>query len=375
MENLSDVCKIAALCVLFASVFAGCENGAAEPPKPDTATDLTAGSAYANSFLVSRPGAYKFAAKKVDGTDAGDIAKADWLWSSKTENGGGGLLSDVSYADGVIRFTVADSKPGNAVIAAVDASGEIVWNWHIWITEDPGDEQYDQAAVFMDRDLGALSGTQTDGPLTFGLKYQWGRKDPFYAGASNETAETPFARAIDGTVVNTAFISSENWNALQGDTQNGTVDFAAKHPMTFIYFNTNNSNKDWLAEKDDTLWGDGTVKSNYDPCPAGYRVPRESDWGGLSSSNVDDNDDHTGKVFTTAEGIVVWHPFGGTRWGDKGAGHLGYVGAWGAGGCWNRNPSGTNGGMFYIIAGTYAYPKHAMFRAHGCSVRCVREAD
>lgn len=371
MEKFSGVCKALVIWVLAGCVLAGCDDdkGAA---KPDAAADLTAGGHYANSFLVSAPGQYKFAAKKVDGNVVGDIGKADWLWSSVTADGSAGMLSDVSYADGYIRFTVAEGE-GNALIAAIDASGRVVWSWHVWMTDVPDDVRYDEAAVFMDRDLGAFSGTEADGPLTFGLKYQWGRKDPFFAGASNETESTPFAHAYSGTIVNSAFLPSVNWNAVQGDTQNGTVEFASEHPMTFIYYNTNNTNKDWLAEQDDTLWGDGTVKSNYDPCPAGYRVPQQADWGDLGYWNVDDNEDHTGKVFTTAEGNVVWYPFNGTRWGDKGAGYLGYVGAWGAGGSWQRNPSGTNGGQFYVMAGTYATPKYAMFRAHGSCVRCVRE--
>lgn len=262
---------------------------------------------------------------------------------------------------------------GNALIAAVDAAGEIVWSWHIWLTDAPDDVQYDEAAVFMDRDLGALSGEETDGALTYGLKYQWGRKDPFFAGADNETESTPFAHAFAGTTINSSFVPSETWNSVHGDTQNGTVTFASRHPMTFIYFNSNNSNKDWLADPDETLWGDGTVKSNYDPCPAGYRVPQQEDWGDLGYWNVDDNDDHTGKVFTTQEGVVVWYHFNGTRWGDMGAGYLGYVGAWGSAGWWQRNTSGLNSGQFYVMAGSYASPKYAMYRAHGCTVRCVRE--
>lgn len=364
-----------ALCAFAASVLVGCDEKTeiVGGGKIDLAVDLTPGTGYANSFMVSGAGEYKFAAKKVDGSDVAQIGKADWLWSSKNADGKG-LLSDVSYAEGYIRFTAAAGK-GNAVIAAVDAKGAILWNWHIWLTDTPAEVKYDEAAVFMDRDLGALSGSEADGTLTYGLKYQWGRKDPFFAGDSNETDETAFALAIAGTVVNEGIGSSEKWHAEQGDTQNGTVDYASKHPMTFIYYNTNNTNKDWLAEQDDTLWGDGTAKSNYDPCPAGWRVPRQEDWGDLGYWNVDDNEDHTGKVFTTEEEVVVWYPFNGTRWGDKGAGYLGYVGAWGTAGWWQRNPSGVNGGQFYVMAGSYASPKYAMYRAHGCSVRCVKDVE
>ena len=54
----------------------------------------------------------------------------------------------------------------------------------------------------MDRNLGARSNNPADVALTYGLKYQWGRKDPFYGGAKNETVA--FSQAEGNVIFNDA---------------------------------------------------------------------------------------------------------------------------------------------------------------------------
>ena len=91
-------------------------------------------SAYgvANCYMVHTAGTYSFRTRRIDNTPIQNIAKADWLWVSRvgaSENNE--LISDISYADGMISFT-ATANRGNALIAAFDDKGEIVWSWHIW---------------------------------------------------------------------------------------------------------------------------------------------------------------------------------------------------------------------------------------------------
>lgn len=367
MSKFLRLSGVVALALLAGAVFYGCDDDDAAPAR-DKAIDLTTDDAYANCFMVAQGGTYKFAARRVDGTPIA-AASADWIWST-ADGAAAGLVSEVSYKNGYVRFTAAAGK-GNAVIAAFDAAGRIVWNWHVWFTPTPALQTYDNGSVFMDRDLGALSALAEDGALTFGLKYQWGRKDPFYGGESNEDAETLFARAREHTIVNPAYASDLAWKSVQGDGQTGTVAYATAHPMTFIYLTTVSS-KDWLAGQDDTLWGNGGPKSNYDPCPAGYRVPQEHAWKGLRVDNVEDDPDRFGRYFDTQAGDRVWYPLCGVRWGDKSAGYLGYVGAYGVGGCWARSTTGANGGMFYYMGGSYIAAGYGMYRSYGHTVRCTK---
>ena len=153
-----------------------------------SATDLSS-SGSANCYIVSDSGLYKFKTVKGNSSESvGNVASASILWETfgtsvapvPTD-----LIKAFCYKDGYIAFQTADTyKEGNAVIAAKDASGTILWSWHIWLTDQPqGQEYYNNAGTMMDRNLGATSATPGDvGAL--GLLYQWGRKDPFLGSSS-----------------------------------------------------------------------------------------------------------------------------------------------------------------------------------------------
>ncbi len=338
-------------------------------PPVDESIDLTASEAYANCFIVTEDDEYRFATRKVDGSDVEGIVSVDWLWSTKNA-AGNPLVSEVSYKDGIVHFT-SDGTEGNTVLAAFDAKGEVIWSWHLWMTDQPELFAYDEGGELMDRNLGATSALEADGAASFGLLYQWGRKDPFYGGEKNEdSGDGVFLRARESTIVNPAHASLA-WIAVQCDEQVGTVAYATAHPTTFL-FNSPNGNKDWLFTGEDALWDNAGKKTNYDPCPAGYRVPDQAAWGNISSYNVDDGPNSDGKYYTTDSGAKTWFPLCGHRWGDKDAGKLGYVGAYGTMGCWQRTAEGSNAAMFYTMYGTYATAKYAFNRASASSVRCQK---
>ena len=173
-----------ALCLSVALTACDDENnendGPVVPPPVDESIDLTASEAYANCFIVTEADEYRFATRKVDGSDVEGIVSVDWLWSTKNA-AGNPLVSEVSYKDGIVHFT-SDGTEGNTVLAAFDAKGEVIWSWHLWMTDQPELFAYDEGGELMDRNLGATSALEADGAASFGLLYQWGRKDPFYGG-------------------------------------------------------------------------------------------------------------------------------------------------------------------------------------------------
>jgi uncharacterized protein YjdB len=125
-------------------------------------------SGTANSYIVSQKGAYKFKAVKGNSSESvGAVSSAEVLWETfgtdVTPNVGD-LVKNVSYKDGEVTFYTAETfREGNAVIAAKDASGNILWSWHIWLTDEPQvQEYYNNAGTMMDRNLGAASATPGD---------------------------------------------------------------------------------------------------------------------------------------------------------------------------------------------------------------------
>jgi hypothetical protein len=256
--------------------------------------------AYSNCYLITEKGKYAIPADKtMNGTPLSG-SKVDWLWASK-EGGGTFQISDLmnltamSYVGSRIFFQVGGDNPfsrmpkGNVVLALKDADDNIVWTWHIWMTDAPRDLCHG-GKVFLDRNIGALSADTLSSPAvdTYGFLYQWGRKDPFFGGdgllSDESTGVLSVARAH--TIVNSEGTAS--WGAhvaewSQADMSDASVEESIKHPMRFFY-NRNSPNvhdpADWLSPNDPELWSDER-KTDYDPCPYGYKVPKQNDFSTL----------------------------------------------------------------------------------------------
>jgi hypothetical protein len=221
----------------------------------------------ANCYIVTAPGTYKFKAvygnKSVQYLEDVDNAFVLWeTWNDDSEVTPGSVVEYAAYAEDFIIFrTPTTLKPGNAVIAAKGLNGEILWSWHIWIpataveTASYGNVM---GADVMDRNLGALVATKADNasvdPRSYGMVYQWGRKDPFTA-AGVFKGEDP------------ATCAGEPEEVAEGQI---TLADAIAHPR--LLGHTDDGNWIVLADLDNYLWSD-TEKTIYDPCPAGYRVP------------------------------------------------------------------------------------------------------
>lgn len=240
--------------------------------KPAPATDLSAAGT-ANCYIVSSTGRYKF--KTVQGnssTSVGDVKGVKVLWETFGTNVspsvGDLIKADVSFADNYITFSTNDTyKEGNAVIAAYSdkdcTDGNVLWSWHIWLTDIPTEQEYkNNAGIMMDRNLGATSATPGNTEV-YGLIYQWGRKDPFLS-----------ATALSGNI---RISSTTIWpDGVDVDNSTGTIQYATSHPMTLLF----TSGSDWLysgGSYNETRWSN--KKTIYDPCPSGWKVPDGGDDG------------------------------------------------------------------------------------------------
>lgn len=239
-----------------------------------SATDLSA-SGTANTYIVSSPGTYCIdATTKGNGgldpltgttaTKINGIAGVKVLWELYSQGRAikyNASEYDVFYCGGNIFFSSPDTfVPGDACVAVVDSDGNILWSWLIWATPAPGTMTYN-TKTFMDRNLGAID----VGNCMRGFLYQWGRKDAF--------------SAANGKLVPYTY-SPEYSTVFSYSTGPGTIEEAIANP-TVVYKRLNNSNPSWMdaTAYEAKPWQDD-VKTIYDPCPIGWRVPVKGDLNG-----------------------------------------------------------------------------------------------
>lgn len=186
------------------------------------------------------------------------IAGVKILWQT-SEN-----LITATIAQGMINVVPnQDGTSGNALIAAYSEANEILWSWHIWVTPYAhiindnrvdmlvGTRQSYNGLEWMDRNLGVVNVLTAAVPE---LMYQWGRKDPFLATAEGQAPST-IAVPVN------PILSS------------------VKDPSHFYTVSGNNA---WFGNLQENLW-QNTVKTIFDPCPYGWRLPPDGSWRGFEA--------------------------------------------------------------------------------------------
>ena len=329
---------------------------------------------------------------------------AKLVWADES-----GLVTDLSIKrsgrDAVLVFNVPKSniKNGNAVIAATK-DGVVVWSWHLWFTEAnvlkttkvTNFQNVDY--YFTNETLGwkytawktttysaprkvkvkiqqleknggnykesTITITQNNGALREGYStlYQFGRKD-----------------ALPGTddILEGSFIKNG------GD--NMSIQNSIQHPETFFtggtswiggYYHYNL----WSMDNTTTGFNDNpVVKTIYDPCPAGFKMPAGNAFTGFTTTGGNtimsteinaEGDWNMGWNFKGAGTYTVYFPALGSRRGDEGSLHnMGAIGNY-----WVACPNRTNGGCFLNFGSSHMSPKYlSRQRSPGFTVRPVRD--
>lgn len=330
-----------------------------------TPVSLAADGETANCYITSPGVTYKFPAT-VKGNGKGDgnskyiekcgveikgAAYAELVWEATLDGDrtrSHNVIDGDPVLDGGNVWFTTGTEPGNAVIAVCDAAGEILWSWHIWVSaEEIATKTDDNGLVWMDRNLGALSIVPSEAQNTRGLFYQWGRKDPFLPSAA-DFVEIPTihfddddATAVSAYQEQLKLRPSANVrNEQKGDGKRapsaveaivaynapGNLEYSVANPEKFITIHPVYSGTikcDWYIMNPDgkssddqassNLWGNTTTEKNYksifDPCPAGYVVPRSNAFASLEDAGLydridsafDENDVKTAEYWTEDE--------------------------------------------------------------------------
>lgn len=267
-----------------------CSEEEVEPV--DDVVNLSA-TEMANCYIVTSPGVYKFKADNQFNLGEGlpvppqiNVSSACLVWQTQP-----GMITSVELITNrqdntpYIQFEV-EKVQGNALIAALDEEGNIEWSWHIWMPKDKINSittatGYDVMTI----NLGAVVNKPGD-PGSYGMLYQWGRKDPFPASATLTGTTATVSAPLYDMEGNPVSIANSLWTSVTDNT----LEYATAHPTTVLSNMAQYSvSRDWLKAdlSDDSLWGnpEGNVKDPdsgiyvnqgrktcYDPSPAGWRV-------------------------------------------------------------------------------------------------------
>lgn len=253
----------------------------------------------ANSYIISSASRYCFnatvrgngstGAAGVPGAHTvGDPVSAEVVWtdlvSSEDENFDNYFSLVSKVEDGRVFFNVKTMKEGNVVVGVRNNEGQMLWTWHLWLTDRPAEQGYKNGFAVQDRDLGATAYSPEDDEGTInGLYYQWGRPTPLPLGKTDENCSSRVYKPVyeAGQWVGNSPIDFES-----SDLNISVID-RVKSPT--VYFDTMASASENTLTKN--LWGwrsetDEYAKTIYDPCPPGYRVPSIKLWRDLSIHNT-----------------------------------------------------------------------------------------
>lgn len=250
-----------------------------------------------NCYIAAEPDKLYIFNPMVDGCgNALNTARIGIIWQSYATTvtiQDKDVIKHLDMRDGKAQFYVGAIKEedeedvrvlaGNALIGAYDKDDNLIWSWHIWATNnDPRENTITlNGEEMMNINLGAdcNSNGATDSDTiygSYGLYYQWGRKEPFVGPATYHFSLNADAEMFgnDGFPMYIEYVES---SALYG-----TTTWASSHPTSFITGYKENAH-DWIYSGHETSWS-----AENNPCPTGWHIPEASVFANLTIATADD---------------------------------------------------------------------------------------
>ena len=226
------------------------------------------------------------------------------------------MTSDQSFV--VFKVNADNICQGNALLSVRDANKTILWNWHIWVTDEdissatdiPVTNQQNSVYNFMKVPLGfcekdrrkytprriKFQFEQNDSRQTANITFN--QTTTSYVEAGINAPYYQYGRSVPLRIQNGLTLTSKTIYLHEGYTQNSiatttTIGGTIQNPTTEYY---NGNNGEWNSTYGITnLWDANctqpevldkstrkTVKTIYDPSPAGYKLPETAAYSGFA---------------------------------------------------------------------------------------------
>ena len=287
--------------------------------------------------------------------------QAEVIWSDVS-----GIVSNATVTgsgqSSFLEFTVNKNQlvNGNAVIAVKNASGTVMWSWHLWFTPKSSLDKIAMTSAgktynFTSDNLGwkytswwggtkdrtvvvkleqqAEVGTKKEATVTltqkkgkderigYGNLYQWGRKD---AIPGTDTL-FPAGYSFNGSGYTTVGDNDYNIPAKKALMETRTIGLSIQKPGEMLP-KVGGGKLSWFYKQYINLWStdnnkfDGSVrdgkKTIYDPSPVGFKVPDAYAFEGFSTTDAEWNKGYT---FIANNNKDIYFQAGGARRGTNGS--------------------------------------------------------
>ena len=357
--------------------------------------------------------------EKTNSSAYANIDGAKIVWSDEKDLVTSPTITHVG-GDGYLDFEVkaTDIKSGNAVVA-VTKGGTVVWSWHLWfapksaLTPIPVTNYQGKTYNFTTETLGWKPKgevTTYNAPRTVKVKVEQtianGGTKQFTVinitqnnGGKKEGIATLYQFGRKDALPGTDTFYPTNSYSFDNTTGGRSLGYAIQHPENmFIYAQTGTYYYDWcnatyynLWSADNTTTGfndNAVVKTVYDPCPVGFKMPASNAFTGFTSNgqyqsgaaniNANGTADSWDK-FSAAYGhnfytngsktATIFFPASGFRSHSDGSlvsvGNYGYY--------WSAVPSSTYFGCFLYFYWSGVSPQSNNSRSYGFAARPVSE--
>ena len=311
-------------------------------------------------------------------TDTGETITSAQLSIADTDNIFTNIALSGTGADTYVTFNITSipETGANGIISIKNSAGTIMWNWHIWIWP------YDLTPVeitnttgvsynILPVNLATKLDTADSIDKTTGWKnwfYQFGRPNPMlcpsaYSSTNNRASYGALSYAVD--------IAAN----IQMGIQNPTTFYKDNAFYNNNWFQTNSDKTYNLWDAACTSTGNSdnnVVKTIYDPCPPGFKMPNGNTFTYFSISNVVGSFTN-GWNFMRHSGdtVGVFFPASGYR--NYSDGSLGHVGSSGC--VWVSSAYSQNYAYYLDFFSDDVNLTNNNYRTYGFSVRPVADTN